>query len=226
MPRLFTALALAASLIVSTSADEKKSEKETESKEAVAHAIKGTPKIDGKIDEAWKDAPVIAVKKSVPKLLAMDADKMATGRVQVMWDENHIYLLWRVKDGKLSTDGLDAWEQDSVELFLDEDLGRTVTYEADDAQYRVNCIGELSGQGTGFDVSRLSADARETKNGYAVEMAVEVNAGKLESGKKLGMELQINDDPGEGARKAVAKWNHTEDDSWSDTSNFGTLILK
>ncbi len=68
--------------------------------------------------------------------------------------------------------------------------------------------------------------ARKTKNGYIVEMAIKIHDGKLESGKKLGLELQVNDDAGTGSRDAVAKWHHTEDDSWENTANFGTLELK
>ena len=57
-------------------------------------------------------------------------------------------------------------------------------------------------------------------------MVISVNEPKLKTGDKLGLELQINDDAGDGSRGAVAKWNHTEDDSWESTRDFGTLELK
>ena len=41
-----------------------------------------------------------------------------------------------------------------------------------------------------------------------------------------GDEMQVNDNRGGQGRESVTKWNHTEDDSWEDTSNFGTLRLK
>jgi endo-1,4-beta-xylanase len=189
-------------------------------------AIEGTPEIDGKIDQAWKEAPRVEVIKAVDALLTIDGDKMATASVRVLWDADHVYALWQVKDANLSAQASDPWAQDSVEIFLDENQKRTAWYESDDAQYRVSCEGTLSGQGTGFDQSNLKAAARKTKNGYVVEMSIKIQEAKLESGRKLGVELQVNDDPGTGERGAVAKWNHTEDDSWEDTSNFGTLLLQ
>lgn len=189
-------------------------------------AIQGTPEIDGKIDESWKEAPRVDVNKAVESLLTIDGDKMATAKVRVLWDTDHVYALWQVKDANLSAEAIDSWAQDSVEFFLDENRKRTTWYESDDAQYRVNYEGTLSGQGTGFDQSNLKAATSKTKNGYVVEMSIKIQGAKLESGRKLGVELQVNDDPGTGERGAVAKWNHTEDDSWEDTSSFGTLLLK
>ena len=189
-------------------------------------AIQGTPEIDGKIDKAWKEAPRVEVSKAVESLLTIDGDKMATAKVRVLWDTDHVYALWQVRDDNLSAQAIDSWAQDSVEFFLDENKKRTAWYESDDAQYRVSYEGTLSGQGAGFDESNLQAAARKTKNGYVVEMAIKIQGEKLEAGRKLGVELQVNDDPGTGERGAVAKWNHTEDDSWEDTSNFGTLLLK
>lgn len=191
-----------------------------------AIAVKGTPEIDGKLDDAWKSAPRVSVSKASPGLLMIDEEKMATAKVRLMWDEEHVYALWQVKDGELSAAGSDPWTQDSVELFLDENMGRTLSYESDDAQYRVNFEGLISGQGSGYEESRLNAVAKKSKTGYVVEMAVRVHDTKLTDGMKLGVEFQVNDDPGTGDRGAVVKWNHTDDDSWDDTSNFGTLVLK
>lgn len=42
----------------------------------------------------------------------------------------------------------------------------------------------------------------------------------------MGLELQLNDDPGTGSRGGVSKWNHAENDSYQDTSNFGIVLLK
>lgn len=116
--------------------------------------------------------------------------------------------------------------QDSVELFLDQNQKRTSYYESDDAQYRVSFEGNRSGQGTGYDENDLAAAAVKTDDGYRVEMSVRLSDIELKSGAKLGLELQVNDDHDSGSRDAVAKWHHTEDDSWENTSNFGTLELR
>lgn len=228
MTRILTAALLlfaVTPLIVAQDTNESDTKEESE-KGPVAIAIEGTPKIDGEIEDAWKKAKKVKVTKPVESLLAIDEDSMATGSVRLMWDDEHLYALWQVNDSELSASASDDWAQDSVELFLDENNKKTPFYQSDDAQYRVNFEGRLSGQGEGFILESLKAATAKTKRGYLVEMAITVNESPLKTGDKLGLEMQINDDPGDGLRGAAAKWNHTEDDSWEDTSNFGTLELK
>ena len=192
----------------------------------LAVAIQGTPKVDGDVEAVWKDVPKVEVNKPVPGLLVIDEDKMATATVQLMWDDEHIYALWHVKDAALSAKADDPWAQDSVEVFLDQNKKGTTSYQSDDGQYRVNFNGVLSGQGEGYDEADLKAATAKTEDGYVVEMSVRAKKVELKQGAKLGLELQVNDDHESGSRDAVSKWNHTEDDSWENTSNFGTLELK
>lgn len=225
MSRALTFLSL--SILASTVFAQDETKKGEPKAAPLAIATKGTPKVDGKIDDAWKAATAVEVKKAVADLQVIEETKMATGKVKLMWDASHIYALWEVADKNLSADASDAWEQDSVELFLDENNKKSPYYQSDDAQYRCNFKGELTGQGEGFKQESLKAAARKTKTGYVVEMAIKLNNPEvLKADALLGMELQINDDPGTGARGAVAKWNHTGDESWEDTTNFGTLKLK
>ena len=42
----------------------------------------------------------------------------------------------------------------------------------------------------------------------------------------MRIEFQVNDHQGRQGREAVAKWNHIEDDSWEDTSNFGLVEFR
>lgn len=191
-----------------------------------AAAIKGTPKIDGKVDAEWKKVPRVRVSQPIESLLVSSEEDMAVATVQLMWDETHVYALWRVTDKQLDPEADEPWQQDSVELFLDQDKKGTTTYQADDAQYRVNCEGEISGQGAGYNAEHVKAATSVSKNGYVVEMAVEIDKVKLKPEMKLGLELQVNDNAGDGTRNSVTKWVHTEDDSWEDTSNFGTLLIK
>ena len=200
---------------------------ESKVKVSVAAAIAGTPKIDGKPEELWAKAPKIKVDKPIEDLLEIEQEAMATATVQFLWDQDHLYALCNVKDAKLAAAaGVDPWEQDSVELFVDQNMKRSVYYQSDDAQYRVNFQGDVSGQGSGYKRMFLKSAVSKTKTGYIVEMSLKLDKVELKAGTKLGLELQINDDVGEGKRSAVAKWNYDGDDSWEDTSNFGTLEMK
>lgn len=90
----------------------------------------------------------------------------------------------------------------------------------------MNYEGQASGQGEGFVWDHLQGASAKTSTGYVVEMSILIPGGVLESGLQMGIEMQVNDNRGGQGRESVTKWNHTEDDSWEDTSNFGTLRLK
>ncbi len=191
-----------------------------------ASAIFGTPKIDGEIDDAWKSVPTVEVKKLVKSETSMPEADVATGTVKLMWDKDYLYALWQVKDSKLSVKADNAYEQDSIELFVDELHERAGAYQKDDAQYRVSCEGKLSGAGEGYKEENVKAVAKRIDGGYLIEMSVRLSFAKREAGTKMGLELQLNDDPGTGSRGGVSKWNHAENDSYESTSNFGIVLLK
>lgn len=189
-------------------------------------ASHGTIKVDGEVDDAWKDVQEVEVKKVVKSETSMAEAELATGKVKVMWDQDNLYALWEVKDAKLSAKASDAWAQDSIELFVDELNERAGSYQKDDAQYRVSFEGKISGDGAGYKADNIKAVAKKTETGYRVEMSVKLSHAKKEAGTKMGLELQINDDPGTGSRGGISKWNHPENDSYMSTSDFGTVVLK
>ena len=57
-------------------------------------------------------------------------------------------------------------------------------------------------------------------------MAIRTQAADMKVGTVMGIEFQVNDDHGSAQRDAITKWFHTKDDSWQDTSTFGTVHLK
>ena len=192
----------------------------------VAFAKKGTPNIDAKIDGIWKTCPKFLVNQPIAELLEIDSKEMATATVRLLWDDRYLYALWVVKDSKLSADAGDDWAQDSVELFLDQLQDKSTSYDTDDAQYRVNYEGIISGQGTGYDEADIKAATAKNKKGYVVEMAIRAHAADMKAGTIMGIEFQVNDEHDRAQRDALAKWFHLKDDSWQDTSTFGTLKLK
>ncbi len=191
-----------------------------------ATAVFGTPKIDGEIDDAWKAASAVEVKKIVRSETSLADTEVATGTVKLMWDKENLYALWQVKDAKLSAKSENDYEQDSIEFFVDELNERAGAYQKDDAQYRVSFEGKISGAGEGFKGENIKAVAKKVDGGYLIEMSVKLSFAKPEGGTKIGLELQINDDPNTGTRGGVTKWNHAENDSYQSTSEFGNLLLK
>lgn len=200
--------------------------KSEKTSEAVAVALKNSPQVDGEVDDVWQTAPENKVDKIVASESSMTEEEMAKATVKLLWDADHLYALWIVNDSKLSASGFAPHEQDSVELFIDELNEKAGSYQQDDAQYRVSFEGEISGGGGGYDADKVKAVAKKTDTGYLVEMSIKLSYAKREVGSRMGLELQVNDNPGDGARGAIAKWNHTEDDTYLSTSDFGTVVLK
>jgi endo-1,4-beta-xylanase len=196
------------------------------SKPTESVAIHGTVKVDGEIDDAWKDVPELEVAKICVSETSIAESKVAKATVKLMWDQDNLYALLHVKDSKLSDASSNDYEQDSIELFVDEKNQKAGSYQEDDAQYRVSYKGKVSGGGNGYSESKIKAVAKEVEGGYLVELSIKLEHAKKEAGSELGIELQVNDDPGHGSRAGVRKWNHAENDSYLDTKNFGTVTLK
>lgn len=222
---LRTLLALSAlSIVTSFSAHAQEAAKKSAA--PVVIAIHGTPKIDGVIDDAWKDAPEAEVKKIVKSETTIPESEAATAKVKLMWDGDKLYALFKVKDAKLSAKASDDHAQDSIELFIDELNQKAGEYQPDDVQYRVNYEGKLSGAGPAYSESNIKAVAKKIEGGYLVELSVNLAHAKREAGTKMGLELQVNDDPATGTRGAVTKWNHDENDSYLSTAKFGVVLLQ
>lgn len=184
-----------------------------------ASASYGTPEIDGKKDAVW-------VMESMPykintPLLAWQG---ATGTVRILWDEKYIYTLFEVEDSVLNADSQNMHEQDSIELFLDEENMKEDYYTDLAGQYRVNFKGELS-FGTVPTQDGVKAAAAQTAQGYIVELAIPLK-NTPEAGKVLAFDAQINDSNAEGVRQSVMKFNDPTDNSYTSAALWGDLVLK
>ena len=186
---------------------------------SVAEAVSGTPVIDGEIDDVWENAPVINVNN-----YSMGTDG-ATGTSRMLWDKNYIYVLTEVKDPVLSKASSNSYEQDTVEVFFDENNHKSSSYESDDIQCRVNFDGEKTVT-DGLSTDKFKSSAVKTADGYLVEMAVPSTLGGLSSGQVVGFDVQVNDDGnGEGKRTGIANWFDLTGMGYTDTSGFGLLRL-
>ncbi len=184
----------------------------------IAEAVYGTPGVDGAIDDAWADSAAIDV--NVPTL----GKAPATGVSRMMWDENYIYILTEVKDSVLSKESANSYEQDTVEVFFDENNGKTQSYEADDIQCRVNFDNEKTVT-DGKSVDDFISATSITSDGYIVEMAIPYTIAPFKSGQIVGFDVQVNDDGGTGERSGISNWSDITGMGYTNTSGFGVLKL-
>ncbi len=185
-------------------------------------AFMGTPKVDGKIDDLWEGVPRVLTSRSIDEVDELSADqKASTAWVRCLWDEGHLYCLAEVTDDAISSEAGDEWDRDGVEFFVDRNFARTSTYDDDDAQYRTEPDGNES-TGSENDLSTYKSAVTKTDKGYIVEVCIDLK-GKV--GKKIGFDVQVNNDPGDGRRMSAMKWNDSSNDTYFDMSNAGTLEM-
>lgn len=233
MKRIHATLLIAASLNAlqvhsiagqETAAPARQVETKSEKKERRIRASPGTPKIDGEIDEVWKAARKAKTDRYVESESSVPATEAATAEFRCLWDQKHVYILAVVKDAVLSADADEDWQQDSVEIFIDENMARSTIYDGDDGQYRVNCDGHVSfGQ---VAKEAITSSVRKTKTGYVVEAAIELTSITAQKGTKIGFDVQVNDDTdGSGTREAIMKWSDDTNETYQDVSRLGTLVF-
>lgn len=182
-----------------------------------ATASYGTPQVDGTIDSVWSQAAELPINRY------QTAWQGASGTAKVLWDNQNLYVLFQVKDAQLDKTSANAYEQDSVEIFLDQNNEKTSSYQADDGQYRVNYANETSFNPDSISKGFQSATKVNGTN-YTVEVKIPLKDITPASNTKLGFDVQINDAKS-GARQSVAAWNDTTGQGYQDTSVYGVLTL-
>lgn len=182
-----------------------------------AQARYGTPKVDGELDGIWKDAGELATNVWVEGISG------ATATFRTLWDENHLYVYAVISDSLLSDASSNVWEQDSVEIFVDQNNGKTDVYEEDDGQYRINFNNVRSFGGHAGEDNFTSA-AKVIDGGYVVEAAIGLDKIKPQKGTVIGFDFQVNnDEDGQGTRDSVAIWSDPTGQSYQNTTRFGVL---
>ncbi|MFS0860645.1 endo-1,4-beta-xylanase [Paenibacillus taichungensis] len=180
-------------------------------------AYYGTPAIDGSVDSVWSKAPEM---KLDTKQMAWSG---ATGTAKALWDDDNLYVLVQVRDDQLNKSNPNVWEQDSVEVFVDENNGKTANFQDDDGQYRVNFENAAS-----FNPAEIAAgfESKVSVSGtnYTVEMKIPFKKVKPANNAKIGFDAQINDAK-DGNRISVNAWNDPSGQGYQDTSVFGELTL-
>ena len=188
-----------------------------ESKQGTARY--GTPVIDGAIDSVWSPAEALPVNQY------QMAWQGASGTAKALWDDNNLYVLFQVNDTVLDKSSADEWEQDSVEVFLDENNGKTSFYQDDDGQYRVNFDNERTYNAEGIVEGYVTATTTTAAASYVVEMKIPFRTITPANSMRIGFDAQINDGEN-GSRISVATWNDLTGVGYQDTSVFGVLTLR
>ena len=116
--------------------------------------------------------------------------------------------------------------QDSIEVFIDENNARSGAYDADDKQYRVSFNNKLSFNGEKCVEENIKSAAKETDDGYIIEVALKWTDIKPEAGNtSIGLELQVNDSGSDGSRSGTLSWADNTGSGYMNPEVFGTADL-
>ena len=176
----------------------------------------GTISVDADADAAWDNAV------NIP--LTINKDSEASANAKVLWDDDNLYVYATVKDAVLDKTGAQTHEQDSLEVFIDEDNGKTASYGEDDKQYRINYNNEQSFNGKKCLAENVKSATKTIDGGYVVEAAFKWTDIRPANGTKIGLDLQINDAKG-GKRTGTLSWYDETGMGWSGSNVYGTVEL-
>jgi hypothetical protein len=137
-----------------------------------------------------------------------------------------------VQDDRLVKDSSKPWADDSVEIYIDADGSRKTTYDGhNDFQltYRMNDKQlSVSSNSAHQQVQGITQKMVKKANGYQLTTVIPWKTLKVtpSAGKKVGFDVQINDDDTGNNRDAKLSWNANSDVAWKNPQMFGQLVLQ
>ena len=172
---LLLAGAMAASLAVAANAADLK-------------ALKGTPTVDGKLDDIYKQAGSIVTNAGVSKVWAAgtgEANSDSKATTYALWDDKYIYFATEVKESTVVDTGINSnWKADAVELWIN--------YNNTKDKVSVDAFGtKVYGNAASVPQADCKFGATNDKTGYVVELAIPIASYK--AGDSIGISIQIND---------------------------------
>ena len=178
---------------------------------------RGSPSPDFS-DSAWN--------KATPVTLEVRNGAKADAEVRMLWDDKALYVLAKVKDNVINTASADAWQQDSLEVFIDENNAKAESYQADDKQYRISCRNVTSFNGDKCVQANMTSQARLVSGGYEVAASFKWTDIKPRAGMLIGLDLQINDADASGSRTGTLNWYDANGTGYMNPGVFGSVLLE
>lgn len=180
----------------------------------------GTPTLGGdNLDPLW------ATTDTMPNMKHLTMkDGTTSGTTKVLWDDKNLYVLARVKDPVLNTGSSNAWEQDSIEIFVDETNSKATKYGDGMGQYRINYKNVQSISPDKYKTG-VESFAKVVDGGYYIETKIPFKIVTPKADQKIGFDLQINDAGANNNRQDVIMWNDESGQSYTNGSKWGVVTL-
>jgi len=188
-------------------------------KDSVIYSKKATDAvvIDGILSEAdWK------IENKITKTLMGTPNNIVNSGTT--WDENYLYVGFKVVDSGLFFDDGQVYNNDGLEIFVNGDGQRGGNYNSFDHQLFIGYINNT----TLFNNNKGVLTAwNNTDDGYTAEIAIPWSIMGVEPGVgvTIGFDIDNVDKDKTGSRSAIVAWKGTGD-NWNNTSAYGLLTLR
>jgi hypothetical protein len=156
-----------------------------------------------------------------------DADLSAN--FKTMYDSEALYFLVDVTDDVLVHDSAEYWNDDGVEIFIDAENNKSSVYGDKDYQFHFDWDEKAPtmGEGRHNKTNGVQYAFARTDKGYRLEVKLPwATLGTTPAaGKKIGLDVHVNDDDDGGDRDTKIMWFGEHDVAWQQPSAFGTAEL-
>lgn len=207
--------------------------------EEVIEAKKGTPVIDGNIDDTWESCEVVKVdyyNKDASSWQVGDAytEFEKAPEVRTMWDEENIYVLYEVTKDEINVENpkSENWTRDGVFFYLNQKSrgfgGLVARYG--DVEYVVNADGHAK-INNGDKEADVDSAVKKTEDGYVVEVRVAWDYFEPEEGKTVSAEFKVanvNKLPEDHESRpgvSASSMHHWSGGAWNNVIQYGTIKL-
>ena len=186
-----------------------------ELQEAEAVFTAEAPTMDGKSPHWDLASPIEISKRAI-------GESDVTAAARILWDRENLYIRVEVIDREIDLTSANAWEKDSVELYISESDYRGSYSAAQGQQYRLDAAGGKTQKEDSYPA--WVGYAEETSSGYLVEFSIPWHDGHT-TGDVIGLDIQINDPPPGASNRPQVTWNDPLANGYNTSENWGRIKL-
>lgn len=185
-------------------------------------APKGTITIDGIAEAIWDSAEWTEVDK--PYDGADKADYPEVVKIKLLWDENYLYFYADVTDADIN------YDNDIVEIYIDEDASFGDSYDSNDSQTRFRSDGTVIADSGTNCKNDAQAVGVATATGFVIEGSLAwTGEVSIAEGSTMGLEFMYSVADATSDFVQAFRWNadtaNGDAAPWQASSAWGTLTL-
>ncbi|MEM8861291.1 MAG: glycosyl hydrolase, partial [Chloroflexota bacterium] len=200
------------------------SSSELQSGHLLLKELSSRPKFDGQVDSTWSAVQYQRVSQVLSGNLPSSTDLRA--QFKAGYQDDILYMLIDVNDDEIINDsGINWWEDDGIELYIDGDRSGGSTFDNSNdflIGFRVNDPVAYAG---GYSAPLPSGTFawQITEMGYVLELAIPL--ADLGITGPFGFDVHINEDDDGNGRDQKLAWYAEEDVSWERPEAFGLAYV-